>query len=190
MNERQKFDKLLQIYSTLQPFRAPDFTNHFVLDYWFGEFGSIPLNELKKGLDHWIRNETWFPSISDLRKALGAHDEDPETESRQIVAKVQTAMRKFGYMREKEAREWLGELSWSVVNGVGGWQFISDLTTSNHATVTAQMRELAKSLLTTKKYPQNDSNKFLLQEKAKQAIEIATNSSAVNKRIGNSGFDY
>jgi hypothetical protein len=174
MTHREKFSKLLQVYATIQPFRAPDFTNKMVSDFWFCEFGHLTLEELKHGLDHWIRNESWFPSIADIRKSLGVHDEDPETQCRQVAANIQAAMRKFGWAREIEAKTWLGDLAWSVVNGVGGWQFLSDVTLVNHATVFAQIRELAKSYLITKRFPINDDKKLKLQSKAKEALSIAS----------------
>ena len=191
MDDRQKFDKLLQIYATIQPYRAPDFSNKTVLEYWYREFSQTPLDQMKEALDYWMRNESHFPSIADIRKSFGMHKPDPDVQSRQIAATIIAALAKFGWNREKEAKEALGPFIWQVVVGSGGWQTLTDMTYANQATITAQMRELAKSLIISQRFPSNEDNQPLLQDGARKALQIAQSSarSLDYKRIANSNLN-
>ena len=191
MDKIKDFGLLMKVYSSIQPVRAPDFTKGLVVEYWFNEFGSIPLDKLRAAIDIWIRNEPFFPCIAELRKTLGLNDLDPDLEARQVVANIIDAIRKFGYQREKEAREFLGPLTWSVILGSGGYQNLCEMTYQNQTVICAQMRELARSMLTSRRFPINEQNRQALQQGSKAAINIAESScrtidqKTAQKRIGN-----
>jgi hypothetical protein len=192
MTDRQKFDRLLQVYATIQPYRAPDFSNGLVTEFWFREFGMVPVEQMRNCLDYWIRNETHFPSVSDIRKTLGVHEADPEVEARQISGRVIQAISKYGWCNATQAQEFVGELGWHVVACFGGWMTLCETTTANMNQLSAQMREFAKSAIISKRFPQNENYKTLLPEGTKKAIELAFGNSATidkakeHKRIGNS----
>lgn len=191
MDKIKDFGLLMKVYASIQPARAPDFTNRLVVEYWFNHFGALPVEKLKNSLDTWICNESFFPCISELRKTLGLNDLDPDLEARQVVANVLDAIRKFGYQREKEAKTLLGPLTWSVILGSGGWQNLCEMTYQNQTVICAQMRELARSMLTSRRYPVNEQNRQALHTGAKASINIAESScrsidqKTSQKRIGN-----
>lgn len=61
--------------------------------------------------------------------------------------RVWEAIGKFGYSRQAEAREFIGELGWLVVEREGGWPAICEHSDVRHQTaLKSQWRELAISL--------------------------------------------
>lgn len=174
MTHREMFAALLQAASMIQPYRAPDFANDIVCTYWFKEFGSIDFAIFRAAMDRCMQTLSFFPSIVDVRKELGVHDKDPDLEARQIVAAIISAIRNYGWNRELEAKRNLDVVAWKVVMGVGGWALLCDMTTDNAGSISAQMRELARSFLIANRFPNNDQNKAALQSAARQAIDIVT----------------
>jgi len=190
MTHRELFDKLMQAFSSVQPHRAPDFSREFVCAYWYSEFSGLSIDVLKISMDKWIQNNGWFPSIAELRRMLGVHEEDPELAARQVVANIMAAIGKFGWMKEIAAKEALSPLSWQVVIGSGGWGTLCDMTCQTQSTMMAQMRELARSLISTSRYPVNEVNRASLQPLAQSALDLVKSSTRCvkegrSKRIPN-----
>lgn len=67
----------------------------------------------------------------------------PEIEGREAAAKITQAIVKYGYSNGADARAFLGERVWSVVESFGGWNFIctSHGVTIDPSTFYAQVRE-------------------------------------------------
>lgn len=63
-----------------------------------------------------------------------------------IVSKIFQAIRDFGYMNPARAQDFLGEIAWNTVQGLGGWRDIC-LFSGSEATQRAQMRDMAQSML-------------------------------------------
>jgi hypothetical protein len=96
-----------------------------------------------------------FPTIEDIKKAMGVNevaDLTDDEKARLLVSKIVGAISKFGYtalMSEKrtnELKEYLGDDGWHLVQSAGGWNSLCETETDSLPTVTAQWRELAKSM--------------------------------------------
>lgn len=82
-------------------------------------------------------------------KAIVRPSVDPESAAREIAARITTAIRKFGYDRGIEAREFIGEVGWQVVQRQAGWSYLCgvDAPVVDPAIRQAQLRDLALSIL-------------------------------------------
>jgi hypothetical protein len=67
---------------------------------------------------------------------------DEEAEANEVVAKIISCMKPF--KSSQDARETMGELAWSVVQGVGGWSYLGSQPPPD-SFAQRDMREMAKS---------------------------------------------
>lgn len=89
------------------------------------------------------RSRDSFPSIRDIREIIQP-DADPESEALEAVGRIVHAISRVGPYRTKEAREYIGELGWAVVQRDGGWEQVCNvLTDENIGTMKAQWRQMA-----------------------------------------------
>lgn len=87
-----------------------------------------------------------FPSIRTIREKVVP---TPSAESEAIDAanRISEAMAKYGYGRREEAKQFIGELGWLIVQRQGGWENLCENTlTTQMPTLRAQWRELGKTL--------------------------------------------
>jgi len=74
---------------------------------------------------------------------------DVDSAAREIAARINHAIVKFGWCNAKYAEGYIGSVGWSIVERSGGWNYICE----NHGVVldpgvfSAQVREIAKSQL-------------------------------------------
>lgn len=85
-----------------------------------------------------------FPSIADFKSVfeppVNAEDEAIEASSRIIQA-----ISKFGWCNANDAREFIGELGWRVVERFGGWMRVCEtVTPDNVTTLHAQFRNISR----------------------------------------------
>lgn len=89
---------------------------------------------------------TRFPLPAQIRERIEP-PENPEGLAIEASNRIVEAISRFGYWRESEAKEFIGELGWLVVQRQGGWQAICENTlVTTLPTQKAQWRELAKVL--------------------------------------------
>ena len=87
-----------------------------------------------------------FPSIADI-KAVAQPKLDPKHEANEAAARIVQAVSKFGYTSGTDAKEFIGELGWIVVQRHGGWASVClMLNHENTSLYKAQFRDLALSL--------------------------------------------
>lgn len=122
-----------------------------VLKMYADDLNDLPLNDILKAYDGYRRdpkNRT-MPLPAQIRAIL-APEPDTESMSREIVARILEAQDRFGYTWPAEAKQFIGEVGWSVVRAYGGWEnFCSGL--GQDFTVdafSAQARELLKGRIT------------------------------------------
>jgi hypothetical protein len=71
-----------------------------------------------------------------------------KNESIDVAARIIGAVPEFGYARGNDAREYIGELGWQVVQRFGGWTTVCEgLTVQNEAMKYAQFREVANAMM-------------------------------------------
>lgn len=98
------------------------------------------------------KNNTTFPIPAKLIAIM-----NPQTSegSESIVAATEiiNAITNFGWSNAEQAKDYLGELSWRIVETMGGWTYLCENMGSKIqiGTFQAQARDLAKSLIERKK---------------------------------------
>lgn len=98
-----------------------------------------------KAVDQFIislKGRPRMPGIAELVSILDPK-EDPETEAQEAAARIIAAISKYGPYRVKEAREYIGELGWLVVQKDGGWENVCMLETDQLPATRAQYRKMA-----------------------------------------------
>ena len=71
------------------------------------------------------------------------------SEANEVASRIIEAISRHGYSNIKDAKNYIGDLGWLVVNRFGGWLYLcSEMGSSiNVATTRAQMRDAALSIL-------------------------------------------
>lgn len=89
-----------------------------------------------------------FPLPAEIRQMVQP-SVDPDSAAREIAARICGAVPKFGWARGQDAREYIGEVGWEIVQRQGGWSYICENLglTLNPSAFQAQVRDQAKSLL-------------------------------------------
>ncbi len=89
-----------------------------------------------------------------------------------IISRIETAIRRFGYTEPEEAKEYIGELGWQIVQFRGGWNYLCQHLGTNllpGGTFHAQARETVKALI-----EKNDREESLLLEGADDTKILTT----------------
>lgn len=92
------------------------------------------------------KNKT-FPLPAQIRDLINPEATD-ESVGRDISAKILSAISKFGYPNAKDARAYIGEFGWGIVNKLGGWSYLCENRglNLNSTSFIAQVRDLATDL--------------------------------------------
>lgn len=86
-----------------------------------------------------------FPLPSKLKAMV---ELQPDQQARDAVARIMTAISRIGPYQNAVAREFIGDLGWSVVTLQGGWEeVVKGVKDDNKGILNAQWRELAISLI-------------------------------------------
>lgn len=72
---------------------------------------------------------------------------DPEAEARAILDRIITAVNKFGWPQGEQARAFIGELGWRVVQFNGGWTELCQSNFIHNPGLLAQARNRAEDLI-------------------------------------------
>lgn len=89
---------------------------------------------------------TRMPLPAHIRQAVRP-DANPEHDALEASNRIVEAIGRFGYYNPRDARDFIGELGWRVVEREGGWETVCENTTTRMIpTLKAQWRELAKAL--------------------------------------------
>lgn len=66
-----------------------------------------------------------FPLPAQIRN-LVAPVVDPEAQGREIAGRCVEAIKTFGWAQPEGARAFIGEIGWSVIKSVGGWNYFCE----------------------------------------------------------------
>lgn len=87
-----------------------------------------------------------FPSIKTIREKVRP-PQNQEVDAIDAANRISEAMAKYGYGRRDEAKEFIGELGWLIVERQGGWENLCENTLASQMPILkAQWRELGKAL--------------------------------------------
>lgn len=89
-----------------------------------------------------------FPLPNELIKIMRP-EIDNKSQAIEAASRIIEAVNVFGWPNPEQAKTYIGELGWRVVERIGGWQYICENlgTTLNLGTFTAQARDLANATL-------------------------------------------
>jgi hypothetical protein len=93
------------------------------------------------------KNKSW-PRPSDIKRLL-EFDLSDSTKAEQVARLIPEAISKFGWPRPSEARAYIGEVGWTIVQSYGGWLEVCSHCGElwNRQVFHAQVRESAKAIL-------------------------------------------
>lgn len=91
------------------------------------------------------KNKT-FPLPAQIRELVEPVADD-ESEARDAVEKIKLAISKFGYPHGTLAKDFIGEIGWSIVNGLGGWLSVCESDFTYNPAMIAQARTRAMDLV-------------------------------------------
>lgn len=106
-----------------------------------------PLGELRGAFEAYRQGPqaAFFPLPAVLKNIINP-PVDEFAEANECATKIFEAIRKFGYNESQKAREFMGELAWQCVEGMGGYyHFCTSTNMGNDGMVRAQIRDIAKS---------------------------------------------
>jgi hypothetical protein len=119
-----------------------------LLEMYLGDLSDLPENKVCEAYALYRRNpkNRTFPLPAQIREILQPQVSD-DTLAREATARIVESITRFGYMRGSEAKMYIGELGWNVVQRFGGWQYICENhgLSLNPGTFLAQARDIAKS---------------------------------------------
>lgn len=125
-----------------------------------------------------------IPMPSEVRQEINPHLTD-QNAATTAAALIVTAVGKFGYMRGAEAKEYIGELGWSVVELQGGWSYICEnLGVELHVgTFQAQVRNVAVAQIERAKAGQLNTPPSLPEPQQKNLAQVQKLVSGIVKEI-------
>jgi len=126
-----------------------------IFEMYVQDVEDLDFDLVVRELGAYRRNPKHFrpPLPAHIRAALDSGSIDPDIAARESVSLLLSAITKFGYIGHDQAKEYVGELGWLVVERHGGW---SRLCQQMGASIDpnifqAQARELIKSQITFSK---------------------------------------
>jgi hypothetical protein len=119
-----------------------------VLAMYVDDLSDLPTGDVIAAYRDYRRNpkNVHFPLPAQIR-GIVQPVVDPDSASREVAARINGAIVKFGSWRGEDARAYIGTVGWSIVESYGGWSALCE----NHGLsidpgqFLAQARELAKA---------------------------------------------
>lgn len=147
MNADQKREIRRQIGIAATYYRSN--MNSDVVEMYMGILEKYSFEQIMHAITTYSQNQKnrFMFLAADLVSIIDPQPSD-DSLAREISAKISAAVTKFGYPNPTEARTYIGEIGWLVVEKRGGWSHIcQNLRTDEVASFDAQNRELAKSAI-------------------------------------------
>lgn len=182
MISKQKFSNAMAKYSKIQPNYCPDFTDGYVLDFWYSCLSNIPIEKLAPAFDK-LCCKSRFPCIDDIKAECGVGEVTDEMIARDVASRIENAVIRFmSKKRWPEIVEAMGPIGVEVVGGENGYYRMVDmLRDGDMPTYRAQWRELAKAKIQLQKagklnkapqFPTNNATLSLIEKSVKGLAKI------------------
>ncbi len=118
-----------------------------VLEMYVEDLAGLSAETISNAMSMYRRDpkNTRMPLPAQIR-AICEPPVDDDSLARESVSRIIKAIRKFGYPSHTEAREYIGELGWRIVERNGGWDVLCENLTEDQVGIfQAQARDLAKA---------------------------------------------
>lgn len=109
----------------------------------------MPLGEaVIPALKQLLLSARHFPTVQEIRDAMGMRELTPQQEGREVAARLWSAVCKFSSQvndkKMPEIETYVGPVGWAVVQQLGGWNsFVDGASAADQGIVMAQWREHA-----------------------------------------------
>lgn len=187
MNQEQRNQLGTKITEAAFYFGKTDLSKEQVgvlINVLFKHFGDEGLEIILSAIDRYIedaKNKVFF-SPATLRPYLRP-ELSPEAKSNEVASRIRSAIGKFGWPNPEDARAYIGDLGWKVVERFGGWQALCE----NHGvdlsalTFHAQARDTVRGLIESNnlglfdkpigiEFKEQRNEDFLLSDKKNEQI--------------------
>ena len=125
-----------------------------VLKMQIEDLSDLNYSDIQQALFTYRRDEknTIWPRASKIR-ALINPTQSSDTMANEAASRIRQAISKFGWPNPLDARSFIGELGWAIVERSGGWVYVCENhgVELNPLTFHAQARDLAKSMIESEK---------------------------------------
>lgn len=149
-------------------FDAP--MNDLKLKMFAQELGSLRAEDVAKAMHHFRQEKgrRQMPMPADIKSFLDPKVSD-DSEAEIVAGKIQKAISSFGHTNPGQAKEYIGDLGWRVVDSYGGWYYICANAGSGFKidTARAQWRNMAKAFM------EKDREKMSPKYTAQQQLDVA-----------------
>lgn len=126
-----------------------------VLRMYAEDVADLSIDDVLRALNAYRKNpkNRTMPLPANIREIINPV-ETSDGQAREIAARIEGAIVKFGWSNSDLAREFIGDVGWEVVQRYGGWSHVcqSHGVTIQPATFHAQVRDQLAFLLVKKKH--------------------------------------
>ena len=147
MTDQQKSALGVYIANTAQ-FYSKEFSKA-VVSMMVQDLEDLDFNKIIDAYTRYRRDgkNVFFPMPAKIRDLVNP-TQSKETLANEAASRIRKAIGDFGWCNPLEARGYIGELGWAVVERAGGWSYVCENhgVDLNPLTFHAQARDLAKSM--------------------------------------------
>lgn len=117
-----------------------------------------------------LESSKWFPAISDICSIIKPVKTETDN-SVEMAGEIINAVKMYGYTNECEAKKYLGESVWYVVERFGGWKTICSTPENELSIIRAQLRDISRVAVKNKPLFQDN----LIENKKTKSIKDSLN---------------
>jgi hypothetical protein len=142
--EAEEFKKIFKACSEMAGRTLSD----TILDMYIQSFNKTDFQAIKKVMVEFFKCSK-FPSVNDILSRIGEKEISPEERARTLAQEVISAIGKFGWCNERDAKNHFGP-DWDIITGFQGWGLLCNLQNDDLSTFSAQFRNYAEIRLREK----------------------------------------
>jgi len=143
-------DQILQLLALLSE-QSPQPATRTRILFTIEQLTAHPIAKILPALKRLAIHSRTFPTVGEILAEMGIRKEtevqNPAEDAVAIAGRISTAISKFGAWGPRDARQYIGEVGWEVVNMSCGWDQVCKVSDDELGMMTAQWREKAKAIL-------------------------------------------
>lgn len=173
MNENDGLYIALKCLAELRQVKLGD----MILGFYIEELKNVPIEKIETAVKYFAtKGDRHFPSIDEFKRACGIEVINAlgiNEKAQKIVNDMRYCIKKFGYMRTDEAKKYLGNDAWEVLERFGGYVNICNTATDyNFDDMMIQLRKTAEvHIKLAAGGMQNDHLRFIEQAGLKKVTD-------------------
>ena len=120
-----------------------------ILGFYIEELKNVPIEKIESAVKYFAtKGDRHFPSIDEFKRACGIEVVNAlgiNEKAQKIVNDMRYCIKRFGYMQPEEAKKYLGDDAWEVIERFGGYVNICNTATDyNFDDMMIQLRKTAE----------------------------------------------